>query len=621
MRTSMILPQSGFILLLTCAILPAAGFAADVHSIETQLRRTFPSLSLQSSATFETADAVVSGRFVSGLRARFHQEAESSSAPVALPSPQLAGASPGAVRTAEQTLEMQYPRSYGDAFVVESGSQRLVLRAVGASVAPATQTAGKVLYEEPYPFTDAIEVPRPARSEELLLLRDRRAPRIYDYEIVASEGIAGVILDDGAVRFLPKVETIPAPTAATGRFSQAFGSLQIDRPWVIDASGLRSESAAQWMLLGGEGIPTTVRLILSGDHLQYPLVVDPSFSATGNLATQRSSQTATLLPNGKVLIAGGYNTDSRYLASAELYDPATGVFSPTGSLATARDSHTETLLPSGQVLIAGGYNDFFASIFSAELYDPAAGSFSATGRLTLARSDHTATLLPNGKVLIAGGVKFLTGYLTAAELYDPAARTFTTTGSLATGRANHTATLLPNGNVLIAGGENDSGFLDSAELYDPVGGTFSATGSLVRRRTENTATLLPNGKVLIVGGFLGSAELYDPASRTFSSTGSLATARDNHSATLLPNGNALIVGGYSVFSGESLASAELYDPIAETFSLTGSLATARGSHTATLLTNGKAFVAGGFNQSSLASAELYDSGPPSTTPRRRAVRK
>jgi WD40 repeat protein len=332
-----------------------------------------------------------------------------------------------------------------------------------------------------------------------------------------------------------------------------------------------------------------------------------TWTPTGSLATARDFYTATLLPNGKVLVAGGFDGNI-VLAGAELYDPASGTWSVTGSLRTARVGPTATLLPNGKVLVAGGTTGD-SNLASAELYDPGSGTWTATGSLGAERQFPTATLLPNGKVLVAGGFGS-TGYLTSAELYDPASGTWSATGSLGTARELHTATLLPNGKVLVAGGFDSSGLLASAELYDPARGTWTTTGSLGITRYNHTATLLPNGKVLVAGGGqmigeLARAELYDPTLGTWSATGGLATAREQHTATLLPDGKVLVAGGSGSTAGY-LASAELYDPASGTWSATGSLGTAREVHTATLLPNGNVLVAGGIGESLLlASAELY----------------
>jgi len=190
------------------------------------------------------------------------------------------------------------------------------------------------------------------------------------------------------------------------------------------------------------------------------------WSSTGSLNDARASHTATLLPNGMVLVAGGrfLLPCCNVLASAELYDPTRGTWTATGSLNTGRAYHTATLLPNGMVLVAGGIDSSFNISASAELYDPANGTWTATGSLNAARRSHTATLLQNGKVLVAGGYGS-NGIFPSAELYDPASGTWIATDSLNTARWVHTATLLQNGMVLVAGGDGTDGrSLASAEL-------------------------------------------------------------------------------------------------------------------------------------------------------------
>jgi Galactose oxidase, central domain len=183
------------------------------------------------------------------------------------------------------------------------------------------------------------------------------------------------------------------------------------------------------------------------------------------MAVGRFLHTATLLQNATVLIVGGALTSaSDPIATAEVYDPATGIFTMTGAMVTAREQHTATLLVDGRVLIVGGTTSTGTGdshpTTTVEVYDPSTGSFSATGSMTEARTFHTATLLPSGKVLVAGGGD----ENSTAEVYDPATGSFSTTGGIEIGRAGHTATLLPNGSVLVAGGGIFAG-LASAELY------------------------------------------------------------------------------------------------------------------------------------------------------------
>jgi WD40 repeat protein len=354
-------------------------------------------------------------------------------------------------------------------------------------------------------------------------------------------------------------------------------------------------------------------------------VVQSGFLPVGQMASRRNGHTATLLSDGRVLIVGGFDTFTddlsaaiTPLATAEIFDPAAGSFTATGNMQTARAFHTATLLPNNKVLVAGG-----ADNNSAELFDPTTGTFAKTGDMGTGRIEHTAMLLSDGTVLLAGGFdsRASLNVLATAELFDPNTGDFTPTVSMQTPREFHTATLLADGQVLVAGGfvDTSGSAVESAELYDPSTRSFSRTGSLVSPRGEFTATLLPNGKVLVAGGvhvffdggvlttiLYASAQVYHPATESFVLTESMQEARYLHAAVALPNSTVLVSGGHRSFFSTH-ATVELFDPANGTFSLTGSLATDRLLHTATVLANGKVLVVGGIDKSGnvLASAELY----------------
>jgi len=355
-----------------------------------------------------------------------------------------------------------------------------------------------------------------------------------------------------------------------------------------------------------------------------------TFTAVGEMNDARSYHTATLLPNGKVLIAGGRRTYREELDSAELYDPALHKFIPTGKMHWARAGHTATLLPDGRVLIAGGFQPGDA-LASAELYDPASGSFRPTGRMTVARQWHSATLLPDGKVLIAGGASNQTGITPTAELYDPATGKFVATGSLTVARMLHYAVALDKGAVLIIGGVRGGGpnflfsghnFLASAELFDPRLGRFTevpGTGFGRSTGSNGSAVLLASGKVLIAGGIDGevivsSARLYDPATGQFVDARSMGSERFWHEATLLGDGCVLVTGGMKTNQWPGpvvVATAELYDPQRGAFLRLPDMTTPRAAHTATLLPDGQVLIAGGVRGSFIAvsSAELFRPAP------------
>ena len=357
-----------------------------------------------------------------------------------------------------------------------------------------------------------------------------------------------------------------------------------------------------------------------------------SFAQTGSLVIARFNNSATPLLDGRVLVAGGEGGVGRVwsdVATAELYDAATGTFSRTGTMVNGRVWHFATRLLNGGVLIGGGdgvFNNGYTPLASVELYDPATGAFSPTGSMTTDREFPTATLLSDGRVLVAGGDNPYSAcsILASTEVYDPTTGTFNSGATMEIGREGQTATLLKNGLVLIAGGSGgcsaqSSAIMRSAELYDPRVNSFQPTGSLVTARSGQTATLLRDGRVLITGGCaestgqgctaVASAELYDPTSGTFSPTGSMSEPRVGHAATLLPDGRVLIAGGCTREDNgcTPLTSAEIYDPRTGTFSPTGPMLPGRAGFTLTALETGGVLVTGNDSPEAgpIATAEVY----------------
>ena len=343
-----------------------------------------------------------------------------------------------------------------------------------------------------------------------------------------------------------------------------------------------------------------------------------SWSDGASLITGREEHTATLLPDGNVLIAGGSDGRGKALASAEVYNPATNRWTSVGSMATARTDHTATLLPSGKVLVAGGQlgPDPFSSLSSTELYDPTTGSWSTAAPMIVSRARHTAMLLADGRVLVVGGLSLVVGAgglfpspPTDAEIYDPRADRWSTTAPMGCYRFDATGTLLADGRVLVAGGQCGGAALNSTEIYDATADRWISAAPMGIRRSGHAAALLPDGDVLVVGGTgeepnsiaisLTSAEIYVPRTNLWVTAASMAAVHVKHSATLLGNGKLLVVG----LAGRSRP--EVYDLAHNTWSSTGP-SMDRYLHTATRLRNGKVLIVGGFALQSLDSVLLYD---------------
>ena len=349
------------------------------------------------------------------------------------------------------------------------------------------------------------------------------------------------------------------------------------------------------------------------------------------MSDPRWAPASTLLAGGtRGLIAGGYSFPAdRCVATADEFDPQTRRFVPcAGRLTVPRNFAQASLLPGGRVLVSGGYNTILGSLDSAELYDPQARTFALLpARLAVPRELFTATTLADGRLLIVGGFNTHRGRTQAsAEIYDPAARTFTPTGSLATDRFGQDAVRLADGRVLIVGGTHwfvrrPAAKLASAEIYDPQTGRFHDAGLLHFPRDRPTATLLPGGTVLVAGGQNDAgepeqAELFDPKTETFSLLpGKMAAPRMAHAAASLPDGLVLLAGGWSVPLSATTGSAERYDPDTRLFSPLPPLP--EGAHDQALLVfpGGLVLVAGGKQagggkETSLASGYVWQSSRP-----------
>src|SRR5205809_164820 len=340
-----------------------------------------------------------------------------------------------------------------------------------------------------------------------------------------------------------------------------------------------------------------------------------TWAPMADLNQARAEHTATLLANGTVLIAGGRDAADQPLASAEIYDPATGGYTLLASpLPAPVWGHTAIRLNDGTVLIAGGQRGARYRR-AAQLFDPATDTFTALGPMSTPRGRHTATLLRDGRVVVIGGTDGVKP-LASLEIYDPTTRTFSLAPSaLAVVRQDHTTTLLPDGRILVVGGSNASGALDSAEIYDPTAGTVSPAAPLNVPRTLASAALLLDGTVLVAGGQttsedLDSAEVYDAATNTFAwLPAAMGTARSGHlGVQLLHNGKVLISGGTS--GGQLVANAEVYDPITGAFQPVDSPGTARrlfGANFFEVPYTGILLASGGFDGSDqpLASSEVF----------------
>lgn len=329
-----------------------------------------------------------------------------------------------------------------------------------------------------------------------------------------------------------------------------------------------------------------------------------SLSRTTDMRDARAHHTMTLLPDGHVFIAGGFagsgHEGSPY-RTTELFDPATDRFTAGPAMRQGRSGHTATLLDDGRVLLAGGWPDAGGTFGSAEIDDPSGRREADAVVLQVPRAGHTATVLGDGRVLLVGGVDRSGDALASAELFDPRTRTVTRAGSMGVARAAHTATLLDDGRVAIVGGSNGrrrtTSVTRAIEVYDPRTNRFAPAGTLRLPRHKHATALLPGGRLLVVGGSdardwqgrYDSSEIVDLASGTSHDAPSMQQPRFKigDAVVQLAPDRVLIAGGGS--------SAEIYDATASRFYRTsGSYGASLFLAAAVTLRDGRVLITGGY---------------------------
>lgn len=519
---------------------------------------------------------------------------------------------PHASPSGSERLQARFPaQASGELDLRLSGAGDVWIheKMTGATSESKAETSnGRLVYAATKPGLDRIYEVSSQRVEEYLQLHEASALEDLTYTIEVGPGIGEIRVDQ----------------AGTGLVAyDRSGRVVMKSPQPVgeDSAGRRVTGGFALTQSGDRSY--TVRVVLEGDasKFDFPVLLDPSWVTAASMNAPRGLASATVLQNGKVLVAGG-GSGSLFLpeaiASSELYDPATDTWEVVPPMASPRYWHTATLLSNGQVLVTGGRNASAASgQTGAEIFDPSSNTWSTVSPFSTARYLHSAAILPNGTVIIAGGEG--SSYPTATEIFVPSTGMWIAGPPMLSYHSGATATVLLDNRVLLSGGFSYETSAPTSELYDPVSNSWSAGGPLVTKRYRHAATRLLNGKVLLSGGYadggieLSSAELYDPASNSWSAAGSMSRSVINHGATLLPSGRVLVTGGSNTTNNTltTYASVEVYDPQSNEWGSDATMQSHHGAHTASLLSSGKVLVAGGVGNTDtfLTSSELYDSTP------------
>ena len=355
-----------------------------------------------------------------------------------------------------------------------------------------------------------------------------------------------------------------------------------------------------------------------------PTAISVESDSIGSMTHSRINHSATLLPDGRVLVVGGMDEGFNPLRTTEVFDPETNRWTAADEMREARTEHSAALLEDGRVIVTGGMNENLKIIGTTEIFDPETGKWSEHGGMRTVRRGHFTLSLPDGKVAVVGGVGqtlgglgilaniAAVGALLSTEIYDPNTDTWSRASDMLEGHSGGLAVVLKDGRVLIAGGYNQAEGLASSEVFDPSIDQWIRTSSMARKTFANTAIVLPDGSVLFTGGFGMSrskggitpgSEVFDPKSNEWRRASDTVHGRMGHTITLLPDGRVVTIGGST--AGGPVNTAEYMEPETWLWSEITPMSVERSQHTATLLTDGRILVAGGSIQTTV---EVYDPG-------------
>lgn len=506
-------------------------------------------------------------------------------------------------------VSVSWPALADQPFTVahDESSSRVQIKLLGSRPVEAEVVDGYLVYRGAMDGASLVQRPVVDGTEDYVAFERRPAKQQVDYEVELSAGIAGLRLVGGTFEMLDAKGT-PRLRMSPPYLVGADGATHDARVSVLGCA-VDTNPAAPWgrTPVKPGASHCVVRVSWDGDAVQWPAVLDPSWTATGMMITARHLYGMVMLKTGKVLAAGG---EYVYSGASELYDPASGTWAATGSMTQVRHKFTLSGLGDGRAIAAGGWvTNISTFTATTEFYDSASGTWTASGNLVTARQDHDAQVLGDGRVLVFGG--YNGGYLNSAELFDPTTNTWSAAPAMATPRSEAASSMLLNGKVLVTGGNQGSIVLSAAEAYDAATNTWAPAGTMPALRTRHVQGTLPNGKVVVAGGYSGeplySGALYDPAANSWAATPSMNGAREAPAAAIV-QGKLLVAGGrYTSYSSSYYtAGAELFDPQKADFLTTTSMIAGRYQFKAQLLPSGKVLVAGGYGSSgSLKTAELY----------------